>query len=385
VTDGPAKGDAPPDGARGPDEAGPLSPRAPTGEGTARVAALLDAVEGAERVLVLTHDNPDPDAIASAAGLGFLLERTAPVETVLAFGGIVGRAENRALIGELDVEFARIDTLDLDSGVPVALVDTQPRAGNNSLPDGRIATVVVDHHPLRAGTGAAIFADVRPGIGASCTILTEYLRAVRLEPPRRLATALFYGIQSETMDLGREVSTADVSASLHLYPRSDPGSISRIRHARVPQSYFRSMHHALERARRHGGVLCVPMGRLDYPDMVAEVADLFMRVEGVEWTITSGRYRDDLLLSVRTYGRDAHAGELVRHGIGERGSAGGHGSLAGAQVPIRGMGEEEVARLVEEIYADLLGFLGVAATPGEPIIPPRDGSGDVERVRGTGE
>lgn len=351
----------------------PLNPSAPDREQTVRVANLLAAVEDADDVLVVTHDNPDPDAIASAAALAHLFEKAAGISTTLAFGGIVGRSENRVLIEELEVHFERLGSVEIPAATLVALVDSQPRTGNTSLPEGRIASVVVDHHPLRSETSAATYSDVRPEYGASCSILVEYLRAARIEPSRALATALFYGIQSETMDLGREVSEADVSASLYLYPRSDPAAISRIRHARVPASYFRSIHEALEQACRFGGVVTVPMGRLDYPDMVAEVADLFMRVEGVEWTVASGRYHDDLLLSVRTFRTDAHAGEVVREIVGDRGSAGGHGMLAGAQLPLKGLSDGEAEELVETLFTDLLRALGLEDVEGEEIIPDEGG------------
>lgn len=349
----------------GREAAGPLEPQATTPEQRARVAELLAALEDAGRVLVLTHDNPDPDALASAAALTFLLREAGGLEATPAFGGIVGRAENRALIQEIGVKFHRIERFEEAAGTSVALVDTQPRTGNNSLPPGRIASVVIDHHPPRPETDVATFADVRPGYGASCSILVEYLRAAELEPDRRLATALFYGVQSETMDLGREVSAADVDASLYLYPRSDPAAISRVRHASVPAGYLRTLHAALEEARRHGRVVVAPLGRLDYPDMVAEIADLFMHVDGVEWTIAVGRFGDQLLLSLRTYDPHAHAGSLVRQVIGERGTAGGHGGLAGGQVDVRSLGEDEVVALREELLGGLLAELD--ADEAEPV------------------
>lgn len=347
---------------------GPREPGETTVDQADRLSRLLGAVEDASQVVVLTHDNPDPDAIASAAALAFLLDRSLGVETKLAFGGIVGRAENRALIAELEVDFHRIGSLDLPSSTLVALVDTQPRTGNNSLPEGRIASVVVDHHPERPETAATTYSDVRPEYGASCSILVEYLRAAGLEPEPSLATALFYGIQSETMDLGREVSPADVEVSIYLYPRSDPASISRIRHARVPPTYLHSVHEALERARRFGGLMWVPMGRLDYPDLGAELADMFMRVEGVDWVIASGRYHDDLLFSVRTYEAGAHAGDLMRRVIRERGSAGGHGMLAGAQVPLRALSDTEVEELLASLLDEFRAELGVADEAARSIL-----------------
>jgi len=362
-------------GESGSEPVGPMQPGETTVDQAVRLAGLLGALEDATDVFVLTHDNPDPDAIASAAALSFLLREAAGVSTKMAFGGIVGRAENRALIAETGVSFQRMGSIEIPAGAVVALVDTQPRTGNNSLPEGRIAGIVIDHHPVRPETAATTFSDVRPEYGASCSILVEYLRAAGLEPDRALATALFYGIQSETMDLGREVSAADVEASLYLYPRSDPESISRIRHARVPASYLQSVHEALERARGYGGVMCVPMGRLDYPDLGAELADMFMRVDGVEWTIASGRYHDDLLLSVRTYQLEAHAGDLVQQVVRDRGSAGGHGMLAGAQLPLKGLSDAEVDELVASLFEEFRVALGVGGEEARSIIEPPGGSG----------
>jgi nanoRNase/pAp phosphatase (c-di-AMP/oligoRNAs hydrolase) len=237
---------------------GPKNPGKPGPDTTARLAAMKRALGDAERVIILTHDNPDPDAIASAAGLGYLVRRALGLPVTLAFGGIVGRAENRALLGELDVPFERAEDLEFPSTAAVALVDTQPRAGNNSLPPGQIATIVIDHHPVRAESSAAAYSDVRPEYGACASMIVEFLRALKLEPDRQLATALFYAIQTETMDLGREASKAEIDASLFLYPRSDPASISRIRHARVPRAVYRSVHTGLENAWSRGGVVCVP-------------------------------------------------------------------------------------------------------------------------------
>ncbi|NNK49018.1 MAG: hypothetical protein HKP01_09120 [Gemmatimonadetes bacterium] len=187
----PTNGDAE-DGAD--EQAGPKNPPRPKAEVTEQLSKLRWVLGGAESALVLTHDNPDPDAIASAAGLGFLIERISGVPVTVAFGGIIGRAENRSLMEELGVPFERIETVNIASDTAVALVDTQPGAGNNSLPPGRAATIVLDHHPLREGNDEpAAFIDIRPDYGASASMIVEYLRAARLEPtgslPRPSSTA----------------------------------------------------------------------------------------------------------------------------------------------------------------------------------------------------
>jgi nanoRNase/pAp phosphatase (c-di-AMP/oligoRNAs hydrolase) len=342
---------------------------------TERMAGLVAAVEGADRLLVLTHDNPDPDALASAAAMAVLLEGLTGRPPSVAFGGIVGRAENRVMIQEMEIDFERIEDIALAASTSIAMVDTQPRAGNNSLKSGRIVSAVVDHHPARSDT-VAQFTDVRPQLGACATMMVQYLRAADIEPPAWLATALFYAIQSETMDLSREATEEDVEASTYLYGRADPGAISRIRHARVPASYFRALHEALAVARKYERVVAVSMGALPYPDIVAEIADFLLQMQNVDWTIAMGRYRDRLLVSVRARESDAHAGALVRAAFGDRGSAGGHGTFAGGQIPLRGVPEDEIESIREDVLGDLLLGLGVDVQAGEDLVSEADSGRD---------
>src|SRR5205814_554343 len=121
---------------------------------------------------VLTHDNPDPDAVASACGLSWLLESTG-VDAQAAYGGMIGRAENKALLKILHlplVPLSRINVRDFDL---VCLVDTQPEVGNYSLPGGPFPELVIDHHPARPQSARAAFHDVGGPAGATSTLVTQ--------------------------------------------------------------------------------------------------------------------------------------------------------------------------------------------------------------------
>jgi nanoRNase/pAp phosphatase (c-di-AMP/oligoRNAs hydrolase) len=189
-----------------------------------RLERLFEAVRGATSVLILPHNDPDPDAIASALALRHLLAEKLGVEGHVVYRGIIGRAENRALVRYLGHPLRRLTGTDLRQSAPIALVDTQPGAGNNALPPRSTAAIVFDHHPWREGTAAATFADVRPNLGATSTILTEYLQAAEIEPAPPLATALFYGVKTDTMGLSRAASPADVAAYFYLQPRLLPSA-----------------------------------------------------------------------------------------------------------------------------------------------------------------
>ncbi len=168
-----------------------------------QLTRLLQSVEGTSKILILPHNDPDPDAIASAVALRHLLAEQAGVDSRIAYKGIIGRAENRALVRYLDYPLQRLTGADLRQAWPIALVDTQPGAGNNALPAHVAPAIVFDHHPYREATAGAAFADVRPGLGSTSTLLVEYLQAAGIEPSPPLATALFYGIKTDTLGLGR--------------------------------------------------------------------------------------------------------------------------------------------------------------------------------------
>ena len=341
-----------------------------------RLEQLRAALGDGERLLILTHDNPDPDGLASAYALLKLVESFDGTEVQAKFGGFVGRAENRTMIEELNLPFPLNGEVDFEGVDLIALVDTQPGTGNNSLPDGVDATIVVDHHSLRPDTGRAKYVDVRPECGSTCTILTEYLQAAGVPLEGVVATALFYGIQSETQDLGREAQEADIEASLALYPGADRQLISRIRYPDLSRAYFVSLHKSLERARTRGPVIICNMGALDYPDLVAELADFYLRLKGAVWSFCIGQFAGNLLISVRTSLPDAFAGQLLRRVVGSDGTAGGHGMIAGARIPLADLSAEDARLKGEELANRFVKELGVEDETGGPLLDSTAGQTD---------
>ncbi len=198
-----------------------------------RLESLLETVQGASSVLILTHNDPDPDSIASAVALQYILETLTGVSTVIAYGGIVGRAENRALVEYLALDMQLASGLDWTEFELVACGGLAPGAGNNALPAGRRADIVIDHHqPFREQSSLASHADIRLEIGASSTILTGYVLAAGLDISPRLATALFYGIQTDTMGLSRDANDLDGTSYAALQPLVDVEALNTIERAR---------------------------------------------------------------------------------------------------------------------------------------------------------
>ena len=331
------------------------------------LADLLRELERPGPLVILPHDNPDPDSMASAVALKFLAHRLLEKESYIALGGIVGRAENRAMRTYLNIELVPVSEVRFTGDVQVALVDTQPGRSNNSLPEGVVPTIVIDHHPAYAAYPGVPFLDLRDNYGATSTILTEYLRESKLDVEPKIATALFYGIAAETQDLGREATAADIGASHFLYPYANKRRLAKIENARVPREYFRVFREAIDRAALHDNRVVVSvLGELQYPDMVAEVADFLLRLDQVEWAAAIGTFNGSLHCSVRTTDREANAGDLLQRVLGAK-SAGGHDQIAGGRIPVDE--DPETRRQTAARVRDrLLVALNVSPESGRPLV-----------------
>ena len=327
-----------------------LYPRAGAETVRTKVDRLVQYAKSHERALILTHDNPDPDSIAAGVALAHLLGKLAGVEAIVAYGGIVGRAENRALVRVLKLPVVPVSRVVFDDFDLICMVDTQPEQGNHSLPARHFPDVVIDHHPERPDSHLAPIADVGGPIGATSTVVAEYFRASGLKVPTQVATALFYGIKADTRDLGRQTTKQDVDAYLWLFPMTDKDALGEIEHPRLPDDYFRLIHTGIEKALVFGDAIVCDVGEIYAPDMVAEVAERFSFLEDVRFSLAFGDYEDALYYSLRTTDRRMNAGRLIREVIEEKGgSAGGHGSMAGARIPLRGLSLPARARFKQDL------------------------------------
>jgi nanoRNase/pAp phosphatase (c-di-AMP/oligoRNAs hydrolase) len=357
----PATQSAPPRRTGGPAEPeDPLPPRLAHLPARDKLERLLKVARGKKKALILTHDNPDPDSLAAAVTLAHILERRAGMEARVGYGGIIGRAENVAFVRVLRLPVSHVSQLDFEAYDFFGLVDTQPSVGNHSLPARLRADVVIDHHPLRDESLQAPFADVGGDFGATATMLVEYLRAARLEPSVDVATALFYGIKADTRDLGRETTQTDIDSYLWLFPRCDKHLLGQIEHPEVPARYFQLFHTSIERAKVYGTAIITDLEEVYSPDMVAEIAERMMFLDGMKWSLAYGTFRNQLFVSLRVKDRRMNAGRLIRETCESfGGSSGGHGSMAGARLPLSGKASQRKA-LKRDLVNRFLKAFGVS-------------------------
>jgi nanoRNase/pAp phosphatase (c-di-AMP/oligoRNAs hydrolase) len=292
-----------------------------------RIRSLFN--EGQKIHILLQHD-PDPDAIGSALALRELLGRNRITTPIVTFGTVT-RPENLAMIELLEIQIDQITPDDLHKdGARLALVDVQPPYFEQTL--GRV-DLVVDHHPKRTKFKAR-FADLRTGYGSTATIFTEYLRAAGMEPSQRIATALLYGIKTDTLFLERGSNLADLSAFNFLYPIANKAMIARIERPALPREDLEAMGRALSHLQIDSGVAVIHLGEVNREDVIPQMAEFCLQIEGVDWGVVSGLVNNRVVISVRNVGYVKSAGEIMKKLYDDIGSAGGHRAMAKAVVPL---------------------------------------------------
>lgn len=331
----------------------------------ARLEQLRKVVASAERVALLLQDDPDPDGIASAIALRTVLGRNRATTPLFSFGETT-RAENLAMLRLLDVSIEKADTETLRAFPCVAVLDMQPAYFADRLAH---AHIVIDHHP-RVTTIDAEYCDLRPQYGATATILTEYLEASEADVSQRLATALLYGIKSDTLMLNRQTGPADLRAFMSLYPLTNYNTLRRIERPELPLSFAEFLARVLPRLRKQQGLVTLHVGSIDREDAIPQLADFCLQFEGAEWVVVSGKWQGALVLSVRNPGYVRSAGDVVRKLFGGIGRAGGHRSMAKAIVPLRhwrhaagSTRDSAIAKAVEALFMqELYGDADVPAS-----------------------
>jgi nanoRNase/pAp phosphatase (c-di-AMP/oligoRNAs hydrolase) len=221
------------------------------------------------------------------------------------------------------------------------------------LPEGVEVQIIIDHHPRRKGTEAPVV-DVRPRYGATSSILAGYLQALEADLPANLATALSYGIASETQDLGRETGEEDIAGYLFALEKANKKHLGQIKHPKVSRYYFMAVDKALHNAFYYRNVIGARLGEVDQPDVIPQMADLLLSHERMTWSICSGFFGDELLLSARSSSVRAKLGQLLRRLVHKKGTAGGHELSAGAQIDCQGLSQAERLRLEESLLMDFI-------------------------------
>lgn len=294
-----------------------------------KVQKLKAIVGSGDNLAILV--NADPDALACALGLQRLFWRKVKPMRIYRTNRIE-RADNLAFVRLLDIRSRHIRKLKRSDYTKFALVDSQP---NHHDQFGAIDfDIIIDHHPITDGLNAP-FIDIREHYGAAATLLTEYLRAAKIEPSPRIATALFHAIRTDTDNFVRPTVDRDMIALRYLYDFANLNIIKKIEASEMTRATLSHFQSAMQRLQMINQIAVVHMGRVKKPDMLVQIADFFLKLAEAVWSVASGISGDRLIVIIRNAGFRRNAGKMVRDLFGDVGSAGGHKDAARAEIPLQ--------------------------------------------------
>lgn len=325
------------------------------------------------RCLIVTHDNPDPDAIASGWALHCLITEKLGLPTRFVAGGAIVRAENRHMVELLQPPLDLVDRIHAEPHTATILVDCGPGARNHLLTRESVAPMAVIDHHLNGTNGARlVFKDIRPRVAAAASIAAGYLREQRIEPGEKLATAMQYAIRTETTGCECRHSRLDRSAILWLTARAEPELLAEIENAPLSREYFGDLVLAMQGTFLYANAAFCLLPRAHCAEIVGEVADLLIRCQGVQRVFCGAVAGSDLIVSTRTRGETDNAAKLLQKTLDGIGFGGGHVHRAGGKIP--GVaGRNKIAEDLEnELRSRWLTACGVDRQRGTRLVARRE-------------
>ncbi len=309
-----------------------------------KLVKLQELLNKNERWLILI--NADPDALASAVALKRIL--AGRVDQVgIAHVNEITRPDNLAMIRLLRIQTKKLTPLLAAQYDRFALVDSQPHH-HPEFASFRFS-LVIDHHPKVAGTPVdADYVEIVSEYGSNSTILTEYLYNLGLRPGKLLATALLYGIKTDTQTFEREFHDNDMKAFRYLSKFYSRPLLHKIIRSEFRLEWLKYFTQAFRKMRVMGKTITIFMGRVDSPDILVILADFFLRVHGLTMTMVSGIHENKLIVVFRGDGLRRDMGKFAKRLFGDVGSAGGHKSMARAEIAMEKLGCQHASQFIWE-------------------------------------
>jgi len=295
-----------------------------------KLAQWMDDM-GEKKLAIVIHDNPDPDAISSGLALKEIASSFG-VEANILYHGKIGHQENKAFVNLLGIDLSKMEEHDPADFDEIALIDCSIPGVNNMLPPDSYIGIVIDHHHIGDAELNADYIDIRPNFGSTATIMTKYLQQLNVPISKTLATALLYGIRTDTQDFKRNTDPADLSAASYLYPLSDHDILDQLERPSMAIETLDVLGEAIRNRQVTGSYLLSNVGNIRDRDTLPQAADYLLSLEGISTTVVFGVTEDRIYISGRSNDIRINLGEIMRQAFGE--DAGGHATAAGAQIPL---------------------------------------------------
>jgi nanoRNase/pAp phosphatase (c-di-AMP/oligoRNAs hydrolase) len=322
-----------------------------------KLKKLLKIISTADKgIAIVTQNNPDPDAIASAVTLKRIIEAEGKTAEII-YGEEIGHEENRALVNLMGIQLTHISKVkDIRDYSKIALIEASIPGQNNPLTSDIEPDIIIDHHPIDKKKVKGKYIDIRPDLGATSTMMTQYLLHLDFELSEELSTLLLYGIKTDTQDFTRGATPPDLNAVAVLYPRANHDLLAKIQTPLMSSETLDTLGAAIKNRRVVGSHLISNVGFIRDRDTLPQAADYILRLEGISTVLVYGIAKDVVHISSRNRDIRINLGEAMQAAFGDIGQAGGHSTAAAGKIPLGLFGgvkdKSSLLRLVEDAVRD---------------------------------
>ncbi|ODS32720.1 MAG: putative phosphoesterase [Candidatus Scalindua rubra] len=295
-----------------------------------------------KELAIFLQDNPDPDAIASGLALKHIC-KYCDVESTIYYGGNIGHQKNKALVNLLDMEMVNAKTSEEVMGVvrsagKIALIEASIPSKNNILPADVIPNLIFDHHQVDTSSVKGDFVDVQPKLGATSTMMTKYIRQLNIKPTSSLATALLYGIRTDTKEFTRNATSDDLDAASYLSPLVDTNILNQLESPPMSLETLDIIGRAIRNREIRGSYLASFVEFINDRDALPQAAEMMLQLEGVYTVLVFGINEDKVQLSARSRDTRINLGLLLQSAFGEL-NTGGHATMAAGAINLGILGD----------------------------------------------
>jgi nanoRNase/pAp phosphatase (c-di-AMP/oligoRNAs hydrolase) len=335
-----------------------------------KVRRLIKLLSGKERILITTHEHPDPDALASCLALRALLcEKLPQAQISVSAKGRVGGGLNEAFVRYGRLNLVPWDESSLADYDAIILLDTQPAFAFSPLPPGVKPLAVIDHHGRVGRKVSCGFCDIRSDIGATSSIIFSYFMETETPIGPQLAATLLYGIETDLAGAVGTPTELDNVALSGLTLLADTHRLYQMRYVDLPRAYYIAYAQGLNTAHYYEHALVAHLETIDSLEKPAVLADFLLRFDQLDWALVTAVYQNRLILSLRTSDAKMSAAQLMQKLVRGLGQGGGHKSKAGGFVPLANSSAAELERTRAVLLRRYLRALGIKQSRGERLVP----------------
>jgi nanoRNase/pAp phosphatase (c-di-AMP/oligoRNAs hydrolase) len=165
--------------------------------------------------------------------------------------------------------------------------------------------------------------------GATSVILAQSLFLTGTEIPKRIGTALAYGILTDTLNLYRAKRSDIIKTYISLLPFCDLRALTQIQNPPRSRRFFVTLEKGIKEALIYGKLIITHLGWVENPDVVSQITEFLLTYEKMRYSFCTGRYKEKLHFSLRAADPNFLAADVLRDIVENPRDAGGHDAIAG--------------------------------------------------------